>query len=901
MTEIRGIDAKHEHGAQQVARDTRPLGVRFAEFLINPTTNFVLSGTGIVVVFIFPAIFDLILLIWLVFFIFVYTRKQVLPFRLPRSSKLLDHNDLIPGTFRPKKAGGISFLGNDRKTGEELWFTNDDLRTHILIFGSTGSGKTEALVSIAYNSLIQGSGFIYIDGKGDNSLFAKIFSMVRSVGREDDVLLVNFMTAARDVIGPQENRLSNTMNPFASGSSSMLSQLVVSLMDSGSSNNNSDMWKGRAINFVESLMKILCAMRDAGHILLDANNIRDYFILERLESIVVDKKFPVGDTGYMVPLDDVPSVVLDPLKNYVLNLPGYNPRKKGDQTSEVREQHGFITMQLTRVFGSLADTYGHILRTNLAEVDLKDVVLNRRILVVLLPALEKSPDELGALGKIIIASLKAMMAAGLGDAVEGDYRDVILRKPTNSSSPYTCIMDEYGYYAVQGFAVVPAQARSLGFSAVFAGQDLPAFQKASKEEAASIGANCNIKICMKLEDPQETWEYFNKVAGETYVTNVSNFQMNANSMTLNYLDSRSASIDRRQRIDLLDLKDQREGECHVFFKSKIVRAEVFHADPKPVAKMRINHFLKVESPSDVELINLDKRLKRFIKVFSNQNIEIPKPAINEDIAVLVHTLETSEKLKPFERGIAGVVTILENEVKRQKEISAPYESKKLPEYMSAFTRIEVTPLIEQMIGKENVELFSLPLIRRGSTLDDLKYIERLSGKTEKKAADMALDLVNDVEQVTTYPPEILFVRDKKKILNDINEFIKLLGGKPIDFGSSGGGGSSYETPAYTKRPLEELPDLEDLEKLPELPEDLDEDDDDEFDEDEEDWDEDDYEDDYDDLDEITSKLPKDINIEALDKALKDEDIAGMLDDLDDEDEEEGEVGSDEESKKDDSE
>ena len=63
--------------------------------------------------------------------------------------------------------------------------------------------------------------------------------------------------------------------------------------------------------------------------------------------------------------------------------------KKGKQGSQVLEQHGFITMQLTRVFGSLADTYGHIIRTNLAEVDLKDVVLNRRILVVLLPALRK--------------------------------------------------------------------------------------------------------------------------------------------------------------------------------------------------------------------------------------------------------------------------------------------------------------------------------------------------------------------------------------------------------------------------------------------------------------------------------------------------------------------------------
>lgn len=790
MSTIRGIQEKQEHAAQKLARDTRPLGERVADFLCQPTTSFVVYGTGITVLFIFPLAADLIFLTCLGIFIFVYTRKSTLPFRMPRSSRALDYNDLIPGTMKAKKAGGISYFGNDRVTGEELWFTNEDLRTHVLIFGSTGSGKTEALVSIAFNSLVHGSGFIYVDGKGDNSLFAKVFSMVRRMGREDDMLLINFMTGARDVIGPQINRLSNTMNPFSSGSSSMISQLVVSLMDAASGNTSGDMWKGRAINFVESLMKILCAMRDAGHILLDANSIREYFILEKLESMVVDKKFPVGDEGHMVPLDKMPKEILEPLKSYVLNLPGYNPKKKGDQAGEVREQHGFITMQLTRVFGSLADTYGHIIRTNLAEVDLKDVVLNRRILVVLLPALEKAPEELANLGKIIIASLKAMMAAGLGDSVEGDYRDVILRKPSNSASPYVCIMDEYGYYAVQGFAVVPAQARSLGFSAIFAGQDLPAFQKASKEEAASIGANCNVKICMKLEDPQETWEFFNKVAGETYVTNVSGFQMNAGSMALNYMDTKNASVDRRARIELLDLKDQREGECHMFFKSRIIRAEMFFANPKPVKRMRINHFLKVEPPSDIDLINLDKRLRRFSEVFENEQVVLPRLATNEDIAILANTLQEAKDLQPVERGIAGLIAILEHEVTRQRELSAPYEGEHLGYTISAFTRIEVTPLIEQMIGSENVELFSLPLIRRGSTMEELKHIERLSGQTEQISQQLASRVIADIEKVTSYPPEILFAKDKQQTFQDLNDIINLLGGSPVPWGSDGGSASS---------------------------------------------------------------------------------------------------------------
>ena len=39
-------------------------------------------------------------------------------------------------------------------------------------------------------------------------------------------------------------------------------------------------------------------------------------------------------------------------------------------------------------------------------------------------------------------------------------KSLSVNRPT-APTPYMCILDEYGYYAVQGFAVVPAQARSL--------------------------------------------------------------------------------------------------------------------------------------------------------------------------------------------------------------------------------------------------------------------------------------------------------------------------------------------------------------------------------------------------------------------------------------------------------
>lgn len=751
----RGLDEQHEMAPSLLLRDTRTLGMRMVDFFKDPVNSACLMIGFALGAFFFSAITEFIFLVAVGVFIYAYTREFKLPFRMPQRSGAFDYNDPMPGSMKPRKARGIAFFGNRKTNNEELWFNNEDMRTHVLIFGSTGSGKTVSLVSLAFNALVQGSGFLYVDGKGDNSLFASVFSMARFMGREDDLLLINFMTGARDIIGAQEKRLSNTMNPFCNGSSSMLSQMVVSLMDSGGQSPDGDMWKGRAIVFVEALMKVLVYMRDKGKILLDANTVRNYFELPRLEAIAMDKMF-VRDKQEPVSLADAPDLVLEPVTNYLINLPGYDRSKKGKQASTVLEQHGFITMQLTKVFGSLADTYGHIIRTNLAEVDLKDVVLNRRILVVLLPALEKSPDELSNLGKVIISSLKAMMAAGLGESVEGTYKEVITRKPTYATTPFMCILDEYGYYAVKGFAVVPAQARSLGFSVIFAGQDLPAFQKASKEEALSIGANTNIKICMKLEDPLDTWDFFSKTAGESYVTKVDSFQANAQGLLNNYMDSRSASAEKRARIDLLDLKEQREGEAHIFFKSKIVRARMFFANPPPVEKMRINHFLKVEKPVGRLLLDLEYRLEQFSQVmqsetafFSNFQDE------SEDIIFLADKLREAQDANSIERGVTALLAFHNRNAEVEAEEGVPLiEETEISGHINIFSRVTLGEDVKKLVGPSAIDRFSLPLIIKSFVKDKVELLERVMGRPGTQSRNIANEIVKDMLIATDYPPMV---------------------------------------------------------------------------------------------------------------------------------------------------
>ncbi|MES1986727.1 MAG: TraM recognition domain-containing protein, partial [Pseudomonadota bacterium] len=375
---------------------------------------------------------------------------------------------------------------------------------------------------------------------------------------------------------------------------------------------------------------------------------------------------------------------------------------------------------------------------------------NRRVLVVLLPALEKSPEELSNLGKVIIASLKAMMAAGLGDDVEGSYKDIIQRKPTNAPTPFLCILDEYGYYAVKGFAVVPAQARSLGFSTVFAGQDLPAFQKASKEEAASIGANTNIKICMKLEDPLETWEFFHKTAGEAYVTKVDSFQTRSESITNTYMDTRSASAEKRARIDLLDLKEQREGEGHIFFKSKIVRAKMFYANPPPAALMRLNHFVKVEPPPARKLVELEGRLNKFQQVVENEKFFADTHTDSEDINLIVNALKHSEREDSIERAVDVLFAYEDRNAAVEPE---NIEEVIGTEALNVFTRLRVPTSGPQLLI-DDVEKFCAPLLLKTVVREQIEFVERLIGKPEKEAINISTDIVRDMELATQYPPAV---------------------------------------------------------------------------------------------------------------------------------------------------
>lgn len=596
---FRGLRDEQLQSRQKLIRDTRPLVFQIFDVLNNSRVV-----GGILVTFALCVLVPPFTGLYIVFcplgiIMFAFRRKKSkkdgLPFRIPLTEKVKDPSDPIPGTKRSKfaKAGGAFLLGNEYQSQEELWLKNNDILTHMLILGTTGSGKTETLVSLSFNAVAMGSGFFYIDPKAAPKLALQIYIISRICGRDDDFRILDFLTGSRSRRGKTPQRISNTNNPFAFGSADSLTQLLVSLMPPSEGGNAIFAQNGQQL--ITSLMNILVDLRDQGKLHLSIETVRSYATAQQMDALARR--------------DDVSDFAILSLKSF-LNSVGWQEDKPYEkQGRNFGEQFSYARAYFGLALQSFADTYGHIYNVSMGEVDMYDVIKNRRILVTLLPSLEKAQMELQQLGKINLSAVRNATAIGLGSEIEGTVDDVLNSLPTNSSVPFLSITDEYAAIPTPGYAEVLTQGRGLGISAIVASQDYAGITKADEKgvEAKQIVSNTKVKICMTLEDPEDTYELFNKIAGEGDIMQTDGFTMQGqggnSGHTLNYRDQQNAKIEKVNRINLRDLQEQIEGEFHAFFKGKVVRGFSFYADPplENHMQLRINQFLQVDTPDEFRL------------------------------------------------------------------------------------------------------------------------------------------------------------------------------------------------------------------------------------------------------------------------------------------------------------
>ncbi len=665
---FRGLDEEHIQQRKRLIRDVRPIHKQIFDGLSNSTIIGSLIISGALIVFVFPCLYLIALLLSLFLFLVRYksSRKEKLPFRLPKTAKISDLSDPMPGSNRKKfgRASGIFHLGNDSKANEELWLKSKDVLTHMLVLGTTGSGKTEALVSLSFNALAMGSGFFYIDPKAAPKLGMQIYSIARICGRDDDFRLLSFLTGNKSRRGVTPERISNTNNPFAFGSGDTLTQLLVSLMPKSEGGNAIFSQNGQQL--IMALMAVLTDLRDKGKMKLSIETIREYASLPKMLELA--KRSDISEASYAS------------LKTFLESVGWQEGKEQSKQPKSLPEQFGYARAYFGLALASFADTYGHIYNTTMGEVDMFDVIKNRRILVVLLPSLEKATQELEQLGKINLSAVRNATSLGLGSKIEGTVDDVLNSLPTNAETPFLSITDEYAAIPTPGYAEVLTQGRGLGVAAIVASQDYAGITKADEKgvEAKQIVGNTKVKLCMKLEDADDTYKLFEALAGEADVLQTEGFSLSpqhgqgsSGGLGINYHDQMNAKLDKVNRVHLRDLQEQIEGEFHAFFNGQVVRGFVFYANPplKEDFQLRINQFLQIYSPDksylqmkygsvDSLMETLENRIKNpsrveqsppnklryILEVFDNENIfDRKKDYMGKTIAAFVNHIEKQDK------------------------------------------------------------------------------------------------------------------------------------------------------------------------------------------------------------------------------------------------------------------
>jgi hypothetical protein len=172
------------------------------------------------------------------------------------------------------------------------------------------------------------------------------------------------------------------------------------------------------------------------------------------------------------------------------------------------------------------------------------------------------------------------------------------------ANPFQTVLDEVGYYCVTGMAIMAAQGRSLGFSLVFATQDIPAMMRQNDKEARSILGNTSFKMFLRVEELEQTAKLAIS-GGEGLKAQIGGW---SGQMSTTYNDSMEARVEKTSRISALDLRALEPGEAIVTWHNKFFKVQTFHAFPEgeyenlAELELRVNHFIAVARPRPEDIV-----------------------------------------------------------------------------------------------------------------------------------------------------------------------------------------------------------------------------------------------------------------------------------------------------------
>jgi len=494
------------------------------------------------------------------------------------------------------RAAGILYMGylRGRDAGRELWLSMDDMTRHILMFGTTGAGKTEALLGYVVGQLSYGKGLIYSDGKAQNDVSAAISSLARRYGREDDTRHMSFITGGRsraqELLDGNKNRgQTNTINAFGIAQETY----IINLMDSmlGPAGNDGG-WQEKARAMNQALIFGLVYKCRRERTVMSQRTIQAHLPLRAIAKLYIQSVEEQWHEEARLPVE-----------NYLNMLAGFDLTKvdsPSEWAPEALNQHGYLIQQYSRMLALFNDTYGHVFARDAGDIDLKDVVHNDRILQVLIPALEVSATEAATLGRLYVSQLAMILSQDLGEKLEGTPEDILVIRKYKDRFPFLWILDEVGAYYTDKIGDLATQVRSIGICLLLASQEAQRLKSAAGDKVWTLIANMGTRITGKIMDPKDTLEILQLMSGTEIQPEANSMVRQSGMLGGSWEESGTLNLREQKKVSVEEVQQLKEGENITLFNGEVIRgSSLYVADVDKLSReaIRINRFIEVQPPS----------------------------------------------------------------------------------------------------------------------------------------------------------------------------------------------------------------------------------------------------------------------------------------------------------------
>lgn len=299
---------------------------------------------------------------------------------------------------------------------------------HGAFIGASGVGKTTLGKFILYQLMCMGGGFIMLDAKVDQDEKDSLGYLSKAVGRDRDLYVLN--------INDPEN--SNSYNPILHGDPDEKASRLLNLIPSTENNPGSDHYRQLA----NHALTVIFGALDAANLRCHFDDLITLFQSSAAMQDLVDRT-PKGSKER---------------KNLDLFLDKYRKLERGKAVIDIVKLKAEIGGLAGRLAQFSQGKFGEVFNTYTPEIDLFDIIINKKMLYVMLPTMGKGTAALN-LAKMILSDLMSAV-----------FRVQSLSKSMRPWPPFPVFADEFGRYAIKESAILIEQARSANIPI------LPGFQ-----------------------------------------------------------------------------------------------------------------------------------------------------------------------------------------------------------------------------------------------------------------------------------------------------------------------------------------------------------------------------------------------------------------------------------------